>query len=325
MTSIFLICDIFGGGIMKQYLQSHKETRYLPTEKLLPGLKRYRNHLGWDDFYLGENLIFSHRLNPYDVSAFPEKLHTHNFYELDIYESGDISYIADNHEIFPNKGDIIIFPPGLLHTARLAQKSQYARYVFYFNAELFDFLGHDNLPLLFKNSHVNCRFVEPEKKCELFYLLEKIEYAVRQENMAAGLLAFGFVIQLFCLISNHTLLNKDSIATIPQNVLAVKTYIDDNYQPINTASEIARHFFYSREYVSRIFKQYFNINLSEYLINKKIDSAKSALEEGKSVTYAYNAAGYRSMSSFVNAFRLHTSMTPSIYKRLHYSGKQEKA
>ena len=206
MTSNLLICDISGGRIMKQYLQSHKETRYLPTEKLLPGLKRYRNHLGWDDFYLGENLIFSHRLNPYDVSAFPEKLHTHNFYELDIYESGDISYIADNHEIFPNKGDIIIFPPGLLHTARLAQKSQYARYVFYFNAELFDFLGHDNLPLLFKNSHVNCRFVEPEKKCELFYLLEKIEYAVRQENMAAGLLAFGFVIQLFCLISNHTLL-----------------------------------------------------------------------------------------------------------------------
>ena len=306
---------------MNDYLQNHKSTRYLPNEKLLPGLKKYTNRYGWDDFYIGRNLIFSHRLTTYDLTAFPEKFHTHNFYEVVIFESGNISYLAENYEIFPYKGDIIIFPPGLFHTARLSEKSQYERYVFYFDAQLFDFLSRDNLPLLLKSVHVGCRSVEDAKKCKLFYLLERIEYTVRQEDLEAGLLAFGYIIQLFHLISQHTEISKNSIAAIPQNVLSVKNYIDDNFQNLNTTLEVASHFFYSREYVSRMFKQYFNINLSEYLINKKISCAKNALEMGKSVTYAFNAAGYRSMSAFVNAFRKYTSATPSEYRRLHCTGK----
>ncbi len=306
---------------MESYLHDHKSTRYLPTETLLPGLKKYTNLYGWDDFYIGKNLIFSHRFTSYDVSAFPEKLHNHNFFEMDIYESGNISYVAGNQEIFPKKGDIIIFPPDIFHTAKLSEKSQYERYVLYFSGDIFNFLGHDSLPLLFKSNHISCRTVEPEKRCELFYLLEKIEYAVQRGHAESGLLAFAYILQLFNLISQHTLINKDSISAIPQNILNVKTYVDENFNILNTTTEIADHFFYSREYVSRMFKQYFNINLSEYLVSKKISCAKQVLEEGKSVNYAFDIAGYRSMSSFVNAFRTHTSMTPSEYKTLRRASK----
>ena len=84
---------------------------------------------------------------------------------------------------------------------------------------------------------------------------------------------------------------------------------------ICTVSEIAQHFYYSREYVSRIFKQYYNLQLSEYLVNRKVDYAKNLLKEGKSVTFAFDSSGFHSMSSFINAFRSRTSMTPSEYKR----------
>ncbi|MBQ7886991.1 MAG: helix-turn-helix domain-containing protein, partial [Clostridia bacterium] len=42
---------------------------------------------------------------------------------------------------------------------------------------------------------------------------------------------------------------------------------------------------------------------------------KNLLKEGKSVTFAFDSSGFHSMSSFINAFRSRTSMTPSEYKR----------
>lgn len=151
---------------METYLQSHKLSRYLPSAKLLPGVKKYSNRFGWDDFYIGKHLIFSHRKTIYDLTAFPEKLHSHNFYEMDIYEEGSISYISDNQEIFPNKHDIIVFPPERFHTARLSEKSEYNRYVFYFDPQLFDFLGRGCLPKIFKSNSAGCYCIEQEKRGE---------------------------------------------------------------------------------------------------------------------------------------------------------------
>ena len=82
-------------------------------------------------------------------------------------------------------------------------------------------------------------------------------------------------------------------------MLEIKRYIDENFQAISSTSDISDHFFYSREYISRMFKQYFNTNISEYITHKRIDAAKEALEAGQTVTQAFNASGYRSMSSFI--------------------------
>ncbi|MBP3700705.1 MAG: helix-turn-helix domain-containing protein [Lachnospiraceae bacterium] len=37
----------------------------------------------------------------------------------------------------------------------------------------------------------------------------------------------------------------------------------------------------------------------------------------KSVGFTFDACGFHTMSSFVNAFKTHTGMTPSEYKRNH--------
>ena len=94
---------------MEYYLQSHKSSRYLPGEQLIPGIKKYSNRFGWDDFYMGQHLIFSHRKTIYDLTVFPEKLHSHSFYEMNIYVEGKISYISDNQEIFHKRMTLFFF------------------------------------------------------------------------------------------------------------------------------------------------------------------------------------------------------------------------
>ena len=126
---------------MKNYLQRHLISSYSSTEVHLPGLSRYESKFGWHDYYIGDKMVFSHRKTTYDFSGFPEKLHTHVFYEIDIYVDGNICYIADKQEFSPVRDNIIVLPPGCQHTARMLDKGAYERYVFYFNPELLDFLN----------------------------------------------------------------------------------------------------------------------------------------------------------------------------------------
>lgn len=98
---------------MKNYLERHRTSVYLPTCTSLPGLTRYENSRGWQDYYIGDKLLFSHRKTVYDQQTFPEKLHSHTFYEMDIYIEGGISYIADKQEFSPVRDNILLFPPRL--------------------------------------------------------------------------------------------------------------------------------------------------------------------------------------------------------------------
>ena len=306
---------------MKNYLQQHLFSVYLPTENRLPGLVSYENKYGWHDYYIGDKLLFSHRKTVYDFAGFPEKLHAHNFYEVDIYVDGNICYIADKQEFSPVRDNIIVIPPGCQHTARMLDNGAYERYVFYFDPELLDFLGAGYFSEVFRYREASCLSVVHNKRAEFYYLRERLMDVLHSEDTEdAAAHALCYAVQLLLLVSNYTKVNHKSIAEIPQKVLDVKHYVDHNFQTINTTAEIATHFFYSREYVSRVFKQHYNINLSEYLVNQKINHARRLLEQGNSVSFACNAAGFKSTSAFINAFRLRTNMTPAEYKR---SYKQE--
>lgn len=306
---------------MKNYLQQHLFSVYLPTENRLPGLVSYENKYGWHDYYIGDKLLFSHRKTVYDFAGFPEKLHAHNFYEVDIYVDGNICYIADKQEFSPVRDNIIVIPPGCQHTARMLDNGAYERYVFYFDPELLDFLGAGYFSEVFRYREASCLSVVHNKRAEFYYLRERLMDVLHSEDTEdAAAHALCYAVLLLLLVSNDTKVNHKSIAEIPQKVLDVKHYVDHNFQTINTTAEIATHFFYSREYVSRVFKQHYNINLSEYLVNQKINHARRLLEQGNSVSFACNAAGFKSTSAFINAFRLRTNMTPAEYKR---SYKQE--
>ena len=306
---------------MKNYLQQHLFSVYLPTENRLPGLVSYENKYGWHDYYIGDKLLFSHRKTVYDFAGFPEKLHAHNFYEVDIYVDGNICYIADKQEFSPVRDNIIVIPPGCQHTARMLDNGAYERYVFYFDPELLDFLGAGYFSEVFRYREASCLSVVHNKRAEFYYLRERLMDVLHSEDTEdAAAHALCYAVQLLLLVSNDTKVNHKSIAEIPQKVLDVKHYVDHNFQTINTTAEIATHFFYSREYVSRVFKQHYNINLSEYLVNQKINHARRLLEQGNSVSFACNAAGFKSTSACINAFRLRTNMTPAEYKR---SYKQE--
>lgn len=302
---------------MKHYLQDHIANHYLPNAIIQPGLQKYSNFNGWEDYYIGKHLLFSHRQTVYHAAIFPEKLHSHSFFEMDIFVSGSISYISRDLEMMPHPDDILLIPPGCLHTARLLEAGLYDRYVFYFSPHFFGDLDMNAPPSYFAQQTPAFHHIRPDKQAEFRYLLEQLKYILDYCQADAALPAYSLALQLLYLIAHHSDANSGRIQDIPANVRALREYVDQNFSSIQSVTEIARQFYYSREYVSKIFRQCYNTPLSEYLINQKINYAKKLLKEGKNVSFAFDSSGFRSMSSFINAFRERTGMTPSEYRKVN--------
>lgn len=312
---------------MNSYLQDHiAKGMYLDASGHdgRAGLRIFKSKNGWNDCYVGQHFVFSHRITDYDNNSFPESFHSHEFYEMDIYCGGNIKYVSDQQEIVPKRDDILIFPPGCSHTAKLVGSSRYERIVFYFSKAFFTDIDRQLFPELFRDAHVNCRVVLRESRGEFFYLLEKLKNIAYADKPDDGLLAYSYLLRLLHLIAHETVSNSKRIVAIPQKILDIKVYADSNFTSIKTASEVAEHFFYSREYVSRIFKQYYNISLSDYLQNKKLEYGGNLLKSGQSVGYACDASGFRSMSAFVSAFRGKYGVTPSQYKHANLKEREKR-
>ncbi len=307
---------------MKEYLQEHLRCHYLPGVLSLGGLRRFRHKSGWDDWYLGDFLVFSHRTTDYTADSFPEGLHSHDFYEMDIYLAGRISYVSNDIELFPSPNDIVLFPPRCPHTARLLRSSCYERYVLYFSRQVFAQLP---VPELYARSDAGLQAMEDPRLSELHSLLTKIQVTLEEGQADAAIVFYGYVLQLLHLIATGSRHNSDSIHHIPSLVQSIRSYVDKNCGQITSVTQIAAYHYYSREYVSRLFKKYYNIPLSRYLTDRKLDLACSLLEQGKSISFAFDSCGFHSMSAFLQAFRQRTGLTPSQYRsKLSKNSTQKK-
>lgn len=107
----------------------------------------------------------------------------------------------------------------------------------------------------------------------------------------------------------------------------LREYIRDEAGANITVAELASRFHYSAAYLSKIFKQYTNENLSAYIMKQKIREAKKMLAETeKSIHAISEELGYQSPQAFARAFRRELDITPLEYRREygHYRGKAEK-
>ncbi len=298
---------------MKNYIRKRIETgQYTNTE---PGAYTFQSNKGWTDYLIHQNLIFSHRSSNYTSATFEEGLHRHDYYEVIVYISGEVEYICENEVSIPKPGMVVCCPPDKMHTARLLADGVYERYVFYFDREFFKYCGEE-IPLpRFINNFKNHNTLQPDETLftRLRSLLGSAKEAAARKNVTGRVLAYSYIIQFFLLLDGSA--EGGSNTRLPENVARIKNYIDTYYSSIEGVSEIAAYFFYSREHASRLFRQYFNITLSDYLMQRRVAESTRLLAEGASVADACYSVGFRSISSYINAFRKITGCLPSEYKK----------
>lgn len=275
--------------------------------------------INWRENNLSESLYYSYRTTHYDSKTFPSLLHSHPYFELVVFEEGNIHYICESATYRPKTGDVLLIPPGMFHMSVIrCDKTLYKRHVFYLYPNALDVFGCGVLTDFLKSQNNNLAVLslQTQENEELFSLLYKLDKALACKQIPAyTALSTGILIQIFFLLDQGDWGPGDNRTPLPENISAVKKYIDQHFRELRSVDEIATHFFYSREYISRLFRKHFNTNVSEYIKARRIAYSQSLIEQGSSISEACYRSGFENMSTFIRSFRGITGTTPSEYRK----------
>lgn len=109
--------------------------------------------------------------------------------------------------------------------------------------------------------------------------------------------------------------NSYSSDKIPEAVIQVKDYIDENFSNYISLDEIIFDCGYSKYHISRLFKNYMNCTIMEYLLKQRINKAKELLKSTQdSVKEISIAIGYSDPNYFSLIFKREEGVSPIQYR-----------
>ncbi len=99
-------------------------------------------------------------------------------------------------------------------------------------------------------------------------------------------------------------------------VTRIQKFIEENLENRISREMIAEQFYFSTDYISRIFKKKTGQSLSEYIMLRKIERARELVAKGKdNIGDIAMKLGYNNFSYFSEIFRRITGYLPSDYRR----------
>lgn len=99
-------------------------------------------------------------------------------------------------------------------------------------------------------------------------------------------------------------------------IVEIASFLEKHYHEDISLADIASRFFLSREYISRKFKQEFEVNLSDYLGQIRMSKAKVLLcNPNLRISQVAEMVGYQDEKYFSKVFKKMSGMTPNEYRK----------
>ncbi|MEW9698150.1 response regulator [Paenibacillus sp. SI8] len=103
-------------------------------------------------------------------------------------------------------------------------------------------------------------------------------------------------------------------------IFEIASFLNQHYHEDITLQDIASRFFLSREYISRKFKQEFEVNLSDYLGQIRMDKAKILLSNPHlRISQVAEMVGYQDEKYFSKVFKKQEGISPNDYRKISKS------
>ncbi|WP_337098792.1 response regulator transcription factor [Paenibacillus sp. YIM B09110] len=100
------------------------------------------------------------------------------------------------------------------------------------------------------------------------------------------------------------------------NLEEVRKFMDTHYAEPITLEQLARSFYVSKEYLSKMFKQEFSQNITDYLLNLRMEKAKEwLLDESIPIKAIAEMAGYEDVTYFYRVFKKRFGIAPGEMRK----------
>ena len=316
------------------------------------GEKIYKNYIQTDDVssidasYIEEHHMFipgiSGALEMLDESMFGETdnilivkhacymplfHHSHTFFEILYVLSGECENYVNNNRIHLETGDFCIMAPGVIHALGVFNDSIVINILIRrstFNETFFDFLSEKSILSDFFWGALFEKTINPYTICHssndkvMHNAIEMLIYEGTagndnytrkiKENMIR--IIFGYMIR------NHS---KDFefpsvLCNHSEKLNEILYYIQENYNSV-TLYELAEHFHYTPQYLSKLIKSKIGMGFLQILNNIRIKNACLLLKNTDlSIREIYTRSGFNKADVFYKMFKKHTGSSPKEYR-----------
>lgn len=253
--------------------------------------------------------------NAYRIPNDPQadEAHIHNYYEVYLNLSGEVSFLVNNH-IYPIKsGDIIFTRPEDVHLCIYQAPCYHKHYCLWIDAPA------DSPLVAFSHREDFSNFLSiPEESREYFTnLFHKLSYDETPETSVLSRTAM--LCELMHYIQNHCASKADLVSPpLPEEMQQILTYMNNHFSEIQHIKDLYDTVYISPATLNRWFRKYIHLSPREFLESKKLAYAKQLLNQGFTVTEASIQSGFADSSYFISVFKKKFGVTPGIYKQEMY-------
>ena len=258
-----------------------------------------------------------------DPEDFP--LHWHTALELIMPIKNGYTVRTNGETIRFSPGDIILIPPGELHSLHAPEEGE--RMIMQFDYSLLcNLAGMDSLLHMLRPYRL-IRAGQSDGLGEtLRGYLEEImaEYTgedpFREPSVQSLFLRFFVALGRRCLVEGNKFpdISPSKQQEYIEKFMSICSYINDHCTEALSIDALASMAGFSKYHFSRLFKQFTGISCYEYLISRRLAYAERLLlQPDLSITEVAMQSGFNSLSTFNRIFKTAKSCTPSSYKSLN--------
>lgn len=237
----------------------------------------------------------------------PDPLHIHNYLEIFINVSSDVSFLVNNSLYPVPVGDAVISCPGDIHMGTFHGSAGEHICIWIdadFTSPVFSFLHKEDFCPLFSFDALT-----KKKLRELALALCDV-----CEGGGSELEKLSYLLRILTLHEKKAPQGAAREA-IPPTLQRVLDDINENFSEIRCVNDILASHFLSSATLTRLFRRHLNSSPRQYLESVRLYNAAILLSGGCSVTEACMRSGFSDCSHFIVLFKKKFGETPLKYKK----------
>jgi AraC-like DNA-binding protein len=237
-------------------------------------------------------------------------------FELFVQTRGTLYMARDKERYVLNEGDFLLMPPGSVQFGY--RESDCSFYWLHFSVQ-------DGYGSVEGNSEYEPGVLTiPDKGTlrspdKLIVMMKQLQDSVRsyREQTLNNYLTTGILCELY---NQLFFVQNQSGKKLKQQQLYndIVDYIKWNRQENMKVSQLAEHFGYNAKHLSFLFSEIAGIPLKQFMLQEKMDAAKSLLTDtNQSIKEIAEQLGYSDSHQFMHSFKRMTGLTPTDYRNAY--------
>ncbi|QJI29379.1 AraC family transcriptional regulator [Pseudomonas sp. ADAK18] len=237
--------------------------------------------------------------------------HSHEHFSIGAITAGRSLYLYGQDTFQISAGTVVLMNPGDVHACNPLYDQPWSYHMLYIDTPWLIDLQHQ---LGFSTDLGFRPFTTPHTRDSVLYAGLVELYQLLVEEQAEHLQKQSAIVSFFTEVQQRLNPAQTVVREVNHKLERAAEYIREHCTEALKLEDICLAAELSPSYLIRAFKQYYGMTPHAYLVNRRIQFARTQLRSGQLIADVALAAGFADQAHFQRTFKQHFAATPGQYR-----------